>query len=72
MDLQNKKILSFKEGAKFLGFSESYTYKLTMNRKLPFSRPNNGKIYFSRERLENWMLGNPDKEETNFIKKQTA
>lgn len=58
MELQDKKILSFQEGCDFLGYKKSYAYKLTANGILPFSKPNGKKIFFEREKLEKWMLGN--------------
>ena len=58
MDLQNKKILSFKEGCEFLGYAPSYVYKMTCLNILPFSKPNGKKIFFEREKLEAWMLRN--------------
>jgi len=54
----NKRVLSFSEGCKFLGISESYGYKLTMNNILPFSKPNGKTIYFDRDKLEAWALCN--------------
>ena len=54
----NKRVLSFSEGCKFLGISESYGYKLTMNNILPFSKPNGKTIFFDRELLEKWALSN--------------
>lgn len=61
MDFQNKKVLSFEEGCKYLGYSKSYIYKMTSSGILPFSKPNGKKIFFDREKLETWMLGNPSK-----------
>jgi excisionase family DNA binding protein len=63
MDSQNNKVLSFEEGCQYLGFKKSYVYKLTANATLPFSKPNGRKIFFDREKLEAWMLGN-SKEKT--------
>jgi excisionase family DNA binding protein len=54
----NKRLLSFAEGCKFLGISESYGYKLTMNNILPFSKPNGKTIFFDRDKLEQWALSN--------------
>jgi excisionase family DNA binding protein len=56
--MMNKRVMSFAEGCKFLGISESYGYKLTMSNILPFSKPNGKTIYFDRERLEQWALSN--------------
>lgn len=61
MDLQNKKILTFKEGCEFLDYAPSYVYKMTMSGILPFSKPNGKKIFFEREKLEAWMLSNASK-----------
>lgn len=58
MDLQNKKILTFEEGCKFLGLSKSYVYKMTSASILPFSKPNGKRIFFEREKLEKFMLRN--------------
>lgn len=57
MDL-NKKVLSFQEACEYLGYRKSYLYKLTSSGILPFSKPNGKKIFFDREKLERWMLGN--------------
>jgi excisionase family DNA binding protein len=53
-----KRILTFQEAAIFLDVSPAYLYRLTHERKVPFSKPNNGKLYFSREALEAWMMQN--------------
>ena len=54
----NKTILSFKEAISFMDVSKSFLYKLTSEDKINFFKPNNGKIYFKKEDLENWMLQN--------------
>ena len=54
----NKTILSFKEAISFMDVSKSFLYKLTSKGKINFFKPNNGKIYFKKEDLENWMLQN--------------
>jgi len=51
-------ILSFEQGCELLGYKKSYVYKLTSAGILPFSKPNNKKIFFDREKLEAWILGN--------------
>ena len=52
------KVLSFEQGCEFLGYKKSYVYKLTHSGIIPFSKPNGKKIFFDREKLEAWMLGN--------------
>lgn len=54
----NKTILSFKEAISFMDVRKSFLYKLTSEGKINFFKPNNGKIYFKKEDLENWMLQN--------------
>ena len=56
MEAENKKLLSFNEAADFLGYKKSYLYRLTSNGKIPFSKPNNGRIFFDKEKLEAWVL----------------
>jgi excisionase family DNA binding protein len=58
MDLSQKKVLTFQEGCELLGFKKSYVYKLVHYGILPFSKPNNGRVFFDREKLEAWMLSN--------------
>ena len=55
----NKRILTFKEGASYLNLSESYLYKLTHLRRIPFSKPNGKKIFFDRVQLDIWLMQNP-------------
>lgn len=54
----NKEIMSFREAASYLDVSESLLYKLTSKKQIRFYKPNNGKIYFKRVDLNNWMLQN--------------
>lgn len=56
--IQTKRVLTFKEGVQFLGYTKSYVYKLTSGGILPYSKPNGKSIFFEREKLESWMLGN--------------
>ncbi len=55
---QNKRVLTFQEGCTYLGLRPSYVYKMTSAGILPYSKPNGKKIYFDREKLEDWMLSN--------------
>lgn len=58
MDFSKNKVLTFKQGCQYLGFSKSTVYKMTSAGILPFSKPNGKVIFFDRELLENWMLSN--------------
>ena len=53
-----KPILSLDEACGYVGLSKSAMYKLTHERRLPFSKPNGKCIYFRREDLEAWMMSN--------------
>lgn len=59
VQMENKRVLSLEEGCAYLGYKKSYVYKLISAGKLPYSKPNGKKIYFDREKLEDWMLSNP-------------
>lgn len=53
-----KRTLSFREALMYLDVSESFLYKMTSNRIISFTKPNNGKIYFKKSELDKWMLSN--------------
>jgi excisionase family DNA binding protein len=58
-DIQtSKEVLTFSEAVQFTGYSESYLYKLTSERKIPHSKPTGKLIYFNRRELEAWLLQN--------------
>lgn len=56
--IAQKEILSFREGCLYMDVSDSYLYKLTSKKALPFSKPKGGKIYFKKSDLDNWMMQN--------------
>lgn len=43
------------EASKYLGVSKSTLYKLTSTRKITFTKPNGGKIYFNKSNLDEWL-----------------
>ncbi len=55
------KIFNTEETCEYLKISKSSLYKMTSKRKIPFSKPNGGKMYFKKEDLDNWMLSNKSK-----------
>ena len=55
---QNK-VLTLDQTCEYLGLKKAYVYKLTSAGILPHSKPNGGSLFFSREKLEQWMLSNP-------------
>ncbi|WP_446808643.1 helix-turn-helix domain-containing protein [Methylomonas sp. 2BW1-5-20] len=59
--LVSKSVLSFEEAALYLGFAESYLYKLTSSQQIPFYKPLGKKLFFKREELDTWRLQNRTK-----------
>lgn len=59
--ITHKEILSFKEAIIYLDVSESFLYKLTSKKAIEFTKPNGGKLYFSKSNLDNWMLQSQSK-----------
>ena len=59
--VQGKDILDFVEACTYLRVSDSFLYKKTSSGEIPFTKPTNGKLYFSREILDAWMLQEPVK-----------
>ena len=57
----HKNVLNFEEASEYTGISRSYLYKLTANGDIPFSKPRGKMIYFSKEKLDDWLLSSPSK-----------
>lgn len=66
-----KEILSVKEACLYMDISKSYLYKLTHGRILPYSCPNGKKIYFQKDNLNEWMLGNHQASKQEIKQKAT-
>ena len=58
ISLNTKEVLTADEAAKYMGVSRSYLYKLTMQQKIPYSKPLGKMCYFNRVELETWLLRN--------------
>jgi len=57
--LSQKNVLTFDEGATYMGVSKSHLYKLTMaGSTIPHYKPRGKMIYFDRAELEKWLLQN--------------
>ena len=57
----SKNVLTLEEAVEYTGISRGYMYKLTASGEIPFSKPRGSRIYFSREKLEQWLLSNQHK-----------
>ncbi|MDD5507555.1 MAG: helix-turn-helix domain-containing protein, partial [Bacteroidales bacterium] len=50
--------IDFKTAAQRAGLKESYMYKLTSQRKIPYYKPFGKRIYFDEDELTQWLLRN--------------
>ncbi|NJY64155.1 helix-turn-helix domain-containing protein [Salinimicrobium sp. CDJ15-81-2] len=57
----SKTVMSLEEASEYSGISRSYLYKLTAKGEIPFSKPRGKMIYFSKEKLDEWLLSNSRK-----------
>lgn len=75
--LSQKRILTLSEFCAYTGLKSSYVYKLTHAGKIPgVSKPLGKKLYFDREQIDAWLLGNPimtaDQKETAAANRNTT
>ncbi len=66
--LSNKTVLTFDEACDYTGISKSYMYTLTSKGKIPCSRPTGKIIFFSKQKLDDWLLENGQKGESEIEK----
>lgn len=64
--LSSKTVLNITEACRYTGLSQSYLYKLTSLGLIPFSKPNGKMIYFSKSKLDNWLLQNDHKSKSEI------
>ncbi len=57
----SKTVMSLEEASEYTGISRSYLYKLTAKGEIPFSKPRGKMIYFSKEKLDQWLLTHQSK-----------
>ena len=50
-------VLNSAAAAKLLGISKSHLYRLVNQKKVKYSKPGKGKLYFLRRDLENYLVG---------------
>ena len=65
----NKTVLTIDDAAEYTGLSRSYLYKLTAKGEIPFSKPRGKLLYFSKEKLDEWLLSN-NRKSNEEIKKE--
>ena len=58
MEAKEKKYLSVREAAEYIGYSIGYDYRLVALNVLPHYTPNGGRIIFNRLELDEWIARN--------------
>ena len=57
LELCSKKVLTLDEVAQYTGMSKSCLYKMTSQKIIPHYKPNGKLVFFDREEVERWLLG---------------
>ena len=70
--INTKPILTLDEVCLYTGMSKSALYKLTMDKQIPFSRPNGKMLYFKRADVDGWLLSNMSATTTELADKAMA
>lgn len=55
---ESKKPLDINEAAIYTGYSKKYLYKMTSEGRIPHYKPQGGKLYFTLEDLDGFLLRN--------------
>lgn len=67
-----KDVLNIAECALYTGFAQSTIYKLTSENRIPFYKPNGGRIYFKKTELNAWLLRERQMTVTEINRKANA
>lgn len=57
----SKEIFTVEDVVNYTGFSKSYVYKLVHKSILPYSKPNNRTLFFTKAEIDEWLLQNKSK-----------
>jgi prophage regulatory protein len=57
----SKEIFTVDDVVNYTGFSKSYVYKLVHKSILPYSKPNNRTLFFTKSEIDEWLLQNKSK-----------
>ena len=57
----SKQIFTVEDVVNYTGFSKSYVYKLVHKNILPYSKPNNRTLFFTKSEIDEWLLQNKSK-----------
>ncbi|MCX6162294.1 MAG: helix-turn-helix domain-containing protein [Ignavibacteriae bacterium] len=59
--VQTDEPLTIEGACQLTGYKKSYIYKLCSLKSIPFFKPNNKKVYFSKNELKAWLFRNKQK-----------
>lgn len=61
-----KPILTVDDLINYSGYSRSYIYKLVHRKEIPFYKPGGKNLFFKREEINEWLLQNKSKSESEI------
>ncbi|WPO78198.1 helix-turn-helix domain-containing protein [Flavobacterium sp. KACC 22761] len=67
-----KQIFTVDDVVNYTGFSKSYVYKLVHMNILPYSKPNNRTLFFTKSEIDEWLLQNKSKSISQIQKEATS
>ena len=71
LNSKDKKFLTTKDAAAYLGVSVSFIYKLTSQEKIAFYKPSKKLIYFTEKDLDLWVFSNRSQSLTEYFQSST-
>lgn len=51
------KPMNIQEAAQYLGLSVNYLYRLTYQKRIPFTKPTGKLLFFMKQELDKWIAG---------------
>lgn len=66
-----KTILNVEELSDYTGFKKSYIYKLVHHNLIPYSKPNGKVLFFDRNKIDEWLMSNSTKSESEISREAT-
>ena len=63
-----KQILTVEDLINYTSFSRSYIYKLVHKNVIPYSKPNGKTLFFQKKEIDNWLLQNKSKPQSQIDK----
>ncbi len=67
--LLQKEVLTIEELSLYTGYTIDYIYKMVSLKQIPYSKPNGKKLFFSKERIVEWLSSNKQLSEQELEEK---